>query len=190
MVLKSFMMTAAVGLPLWIGADAAYAEDVAVGAGLTVKVVSLDAGRLVLKGTAAKANMTIRVVGTKIVIKSKGDKSFAIESDFRPDDCRLTLKTATGSLPLLVSGCGPKGDTGPSLDPDVSAIVELKQRQRRSFGDRLTEINLAGLMNFKLVRRDKIGHARPSFVGIGRAEGLPAELLRQRYAHVHAPDSA
>ncbi len=114
MILKTMMTMAAVGLPLVATVDRAGAVDLAAaGAGLTVEVAAIDAGRLVVKGRTYKPSTTIRVVGTKIVLKSKADKTFAIETDFHPADCKLTLKTAAGTLPLLVGNCGPKGDVGP-----------------------------------------------------------------------------
>ncbi len=110
----NFTRVAAIVLPLIAAMAPAHAvEPAATGAGLTVDVVAIDGGRLVVRGTAKAANSTIRIVGTKLVTKSLADKTFSFAADVRPADCKLTLKTAAGTLPLLVGNCGPKGDAGP-----------------------------------------------------------------------------
>ncbi len=108
-----FIRAATAALPLAVASlPAAAVEPAAAGAGLTVTTVELDGGRLVVKGTARAAGSTIRILGTSLTTKSVADKSFSFDTAFRPDDCRLTLKTAAGTLPLLVGNCGPKGDVG------------------------------------------------------------------------------
>lgn len=111
----------AASLTVFSASEAAAAQRV-VGAGLDVQVVDIVAGRLVISGKATKAGTTIKVVGTDLVTKAKADKTFIIDTTFRPDDCRVILKTAAGSLPLLVGSCGPKGATGAKGDRGLRGL--------------------------------------------------------------------
>lgn len=88
-------------------------EARAVGAGLDVKVAAISGGRLIISGTAQAANVRIQILNTSFTVRSKADKTFRFEVNFRPDNCKITLQTLLGNLPLTLSSCGPKGATGP-----------------------------------------------------------------------------
>jgi hypothetical protein len=74
-------------------ADAAQARLVAVTGQPKFSLITatLDAGRLLIAGTAATAGMTIRVVGTNLVATSDAERRFVISASYRTPNCEITL---------------------------------------------------------------------------------------------------
>lgn len=95
-----------------VTASASGAAAATTGAGLTVQKVAIEAGRLVVTGSASKSGARIAIDGTRFTTTAGTDKSFRFRVVLLPTDCRITLSTTSGKLPLVVSDCGPKGDKG------------------------------------------------------------------------------
>jgi hypothetical protein len=79
---------------------------------LTLKVVTLAAGKLVITGTAAAPGVLVKIVGTRFQTRANARKQFSFNVDYRTPNCRITLASPTGTLGLLVSDCGPQGVQG------------------------------------------------------------------------------
>src|SRR5882724_7227489 len=77
--------------------------------GLTFSSIAITAGRLVITGTAIAPNVTVSIVGTAFTAKSNAQRNFGFNLNYRTPDCRLTLATSGGTLPLLIGNCGPAG---------------------------------------------------------------------------------
>ncbi len=79
---------------------------------LTLKVVTLAAGKLVITGTAAAPGVLVKIQGTRFQTRANARKQFSFNVDYRTPNCRITLASPTGTLGLLVSDCGPQGVQG------------------------------------------------------------------------------
>lgn len=88
------------------------AAETVSGAGLTVGTAELAAGRLVIRGTTRTPGVQVRIAGTVFRARSAADRRFLFKVDHRPDNCRVSLTTSEGTLPLLLGNCGPKGGKG------------------------------------------------------------------------------
>ncbi len=131
MKLASTAFLAALSASLLVAAEGARAADT-VGAGLRVTRVAIDAGRLVIEGLATRSGVEVTIEGTRLRAVSDAKRAFRFSALLQPSDCRVTLVTARGKLPLAITGCGKtgargpqgpagpsgaKGDTGPKGDP-------------------------------------------------------------------------
>src|SRR5688572_27209406 len=90
---------------------AAQAEPVVVARagtpGLTVKIATIAAGRLMILGTAARPGVNVGIHGTTLRAVADAQRAFRFEVSYRTPDCRVRLTTPTGSLAVLISDCGP-----------------------------------------------------------------------------------
>ncbi len=99
---------------------------------LTVSTATLDGANLVITGRADKAGRTIAIVGTPFRAVAATSGAFSFKVTLRPADCKATLKSVAGSLPILIANCGPRGDTGKAGAPgkagpkgDVGPVGDL-----------------------------------------------------------------
>ncbi len=99
----------------------ALAEDIttptaagASGAGLRVTRVAIDAGRLVVEGLASRAGMQVAIDGTSFKTVADTKRAFAFNVLLQPANCRITLVSPKGKLPLAITGCGKTGARGPT----------------------------------------------------------------------------
>ncbi len=74
---------------------------------LTVSVVTLEAGRLVIAGTASSVGVVVRIQGTAFEATADTESRFDFNVDFRTPDCRVTLETNSGAQAFLIGNCGP-----------------------------------------------------------------------------------
>jgi hypothetical protein len=93
--------------------------------GLTIKVVTLAAGRLVITGSAAAAGVVVTIQGTRFAARANAQKLFSFNVLHRTPDCLVTLVTSTGSLRLTISDCGPQGPIGPAGPRGLQGIKGL-----------------------------------------------------------------
>jgi hypothetical protein len=80
----------------------------AAGPGITVTSAGLSAGKLVITGTAAQG-VVVTIQGTAFTATANALKQFTFSVVYRTPDCKLTLATNTGTLPILIGNCGPTG---------------------------------------------------------------------------------
>jgi len=85
------------------------AQAPAVAAGLTVKVATISAGRLVILGTARTPGALVKIDGTTLSAVADAQKVFRFDVNYRTPDCRLTLGTHAGKVSILIGECGPMG---------------------------------------------------------------------------------
>ena len=81
----------------------------AAGPGITVTFANLAAGKLSITGTASQQGILVTIQGTSFTAMSNAQKQFVFNVVYRTPDCKLTLVTTTGTLPILVGNCGPTG---------------------------------------------------------------------------------
>ncbi len=74
--------------------------------GLTLSTAAITQGQLVIKGTAAAANVVVTLDGT-FQATADAQARFSFSLNYRTPDCRVTLKTNTGTLAVLIGQCGP-----------------------------------------------------------------------------------
>src|SRR5262245_29851166 len=77
--------------------------------GLTVKVATISAGKLVIVGTALTAGTVVKIDGTTLSTIADAQKTFRFDVNYRTPDCRVVLATLTGKVNILISECGPAG---------------------------------------------------------------------------------
>jgi len=77
--------------------------------GLTISRSDIVAGRLRVDGLAAAPSVVVQIDGTAFQTTANAQRKFAFNLDFRTPDCRLTLRTPTGTLDVLIGSCGPQG---------------------------------------------------------------------------------
>jgi hypothetical protein len=97
---------------------------------LTIKDAKIEGGALVVTGVTAKPSQRVTILNApepRISVTSDRKGAFTIRrTDFRPDDCRLTLGVLSAIRNALVANCGPKGDSGvagPAGPPGPSGPV-------------------------------------------------------------------
>lgn len=83
---------------------------------LTITDAKIERGALVVTGLTAKPSQRVTILNSpepRISVTSDRKGAFTIRrTDFRPDDCRLTLGVLSAVRRALVANCGPKGDSG------------------------------------------------------------------------------
>jgi hypothetical protein len=99
---------------VWMPQPAAAATS---GAGLSVDLVSIVAGRLVITGTSKTKGLKVSIDGTKFSTTTDGKGKFAFNVLHLPENCTVELSTKQGVLPLLVADCGPQGEAGAKGKP-------------------------------------------------------------------------
>jgi hypothetical protein len=81
---------------------------------LTITDAKIAGGALVVTGLTAKPAQRVTILNSpepRIAVTSDRKGAFTIRrTDFRPDDCRLTLGVLGAVRNALVADCGPKGD--------------------------------------------------------------------------------
>ncbi len=114
MTSTSAFKSAALGLAALAGlaTTAAAAPESVEGAGLNVTKVVLDAGRLVIAGTAKTPRLAIAIKGTTFRTVADAKGAFAFQVDLQPADCRVALTSTAGQIGLQVANCGLKGPAG------------------------------------------------------------------------------
>lgn len=108
-------MLAATLATLLVAGTAAQAagKDPAAGtAGLTIDTAEMNAGRLLIAGTAAKAGQVVKIDGRTNEATADKTGAFRFSLRWRPDDCVVKLVAGTQQQRVLVGGCGPTGETG------------------------------------------------------------------------------
>ena len=77
--------------------------------GLTISLATLQAGRTRVSGMANGPGVVVGIEGTAFQAIAQADRTFAFNLDFRTADCRVTLRTPTGTLDVVLSACSPMG---------------------------------------------------------------------------------
>ena len=75
--------------------------------GLTLSTAAITQGRLVITGTAASPGTVVALEGTPFRATADAQRRFSFSLDYRTPDCRVTLRTSTGTLAVLIGQCGP-----------------------------------------------------------------------------------
>ena len=76
---------------------------------IAVDLATIAGGRLVITGRAATVGQKIFIKSTTFSAVANTKRVFSFNVDFRTPDCRVYLATTTGTLGLMISGCGPVG---------------------------------------------------------------------------------
>jgi len=82
--------------------------------GLSIARAEIADGRLHLRGRTAVPGTKVAIAGTRFAQQSDNSGDFRFAVDHRTPDCRVTLRTRTGTLGLMVANCGPRGKAGPA----------------------------------------------------------------------------
>jgi hypothetical protein len=97
---------------------------------LTLKDVKIEGGALIVSGSTGLPSRRVTILNApepRIAVTSDRKGDFTIRrTDFRPDDCRLTIGVVSGTQTALIANCGPRGSAGvagpagPKGDPGPS----------------------------------------------------------------------
>ncbi len=83
---------------------------------LTLKDVKIEGGALIVTGSTGLPLRRVTILNSpepRIAVTSDRKGLFTIRrTDFRPDDCRLTIGVVSGTQTALVANCGPRGVAG------------------------------------------------------------------------------
>jgi hypothetical protein len=74
---------------------------------LTLEAAVIQAGKLVIQGTASASGVQVRITGTQFAAVADSQRKFVFEIVYRTPDCRVNLATATGSMDVVIGGCAP-----------------------------------------------------------------------------------
>jgi hypothetical protein len=93
---------------------------------LTLKDVKIEGGALIVTGSTGLPLRRVTILNApepRIAVTSDRKGEFTIRrTDFRPDDCRLTVGVVSGTQSALVANCGPKGNAGVGSSGPVGPV--------------------------------------------------------------------